>query len=342
MIEEGLINASTVGLKVENVSQEANDLEICKEVEVHVENSKPSSFGLAESGRSRLLIFVAVLTVITFRSLHMLKQHAAVLQNGSLSSQNSWVAGGIVWSAGWVTAVSTGLGALPFFFLPRVDKQWLGISNGVAAGMMISASLGLLIQAFFDVEGVTQLQVSAGILSGFWGGVGFMKMSEIYFDDVDHEEMLTLKYYDAQKICLMMAAMTLHSFSEGVAIGVSFHSQSLGTFITTTLAIHNIPEGLALSIVLIPRGMSRLATVVWCICSSIPQPLMAVPAYFFVDYFRAIVPVGLGFAAGAMGYVAIFELYIESRETLSYWLALLVMVCSAVFMAGIQALIAYL
>lgn len=37
----------------------------------------------------------------------------------------------------------------------------------------------------------------------------------------------------------------------GVGLGVSFsakHSPSLGAFITATLAIHNIPEGLAVSI----------------------------------------------------------------------------------------------
>jgi hypothetical protein len=35
-----------------------------------------------------------------------------------------------VWYYGWITAVSTGLGALPFCFFTEPSKFWMGISNG--------------------------------------------------------------------------------------------------------------------------------------------------------------------------------------------------------------------
>jgi hypothetical protein len=35
-----------------------------------------------------------------------------------------------VWYYGWITAVSTGVGVLPFFFFSEPDKFWMGISNG--------------------------------------------------------------------------------------------------------------------------------------------------------------------------------------------------------------------
>jgi len=35
-----------------------------------------------------------------------------------------------VWYYGWITAVSTGLGALPFIFFKEPTKFWLGVSNG--------------------------------------------------------------------------------------------------------------------------------------------------------------------------------------------------------------------
>ena len=35
-----------------------------------------------------------------------------------------------VWYNGWITAVATGAGVLPFIFLQRPNKYWMGISNG--------------------------------------------------------------------------------------------------------------------------------------------------------------------------------------------------------------------
>ena len=35
-----------------------------------------------------------------------------------------------VWYYGWITAVSTGLGAVPFYFFQEPNKYWMGVSNG--------------------------------------------------------------------------------------------------------------------------------------------------------------------------------------------------------------------
>lgn len=52
---------------------------------------------------------------------------------------------------GWVTAVSTGLGIVPFFFFPEPDRFWMGVSNAVACGMMLTACGSLFYEgATFD------------------------------------------------------------------------------------------------------------------------------------------------------------------------------------------------
>ncbi|CAM9818761.1 unnamed protein product [Hapterophycus canaliculatus] len=49
-----------------------------------------------------------------------------------------------VWFYGWVTALSTGVGAAPLFFFPDLGKAMLALGNAVAAGMMLSASCSLV------------------------------------------------------------------------------------------------------------------------------------------------------------------------------------------------------
>lgn len=56
-----------------------------------------------------------------------------------------------------------------------------------------------------------------------------------------------------------------------------------GHIVTMTMAIHNIPEGVAISLALVPRGLSVFFAVLWCILSSIPQPIFAVPSFIFVE-----------------------------------------------------------
>jgi len=84
--------------------------------------------------------------------------------------------------------------------------------------------------------------------------------------------------------------------------------------ITAAIAVHNIPEGLAISAVLRPRGTSVLGCAGWSIFSSLPQPLMAVPAFLFVEAFRPALPYGIGFAAGAMVYMVLQELLPDAYE----------------------------
>ncbi len=123
---------------------------------------------------------------------------------------------------------------------------------------------------------------------------------------------------DAVKGLLIVAVMTVHSVAEGVGVGAAFgDGPELGVLIAVAIAVHNIPEGLAISLVLVPRG-ARVGTAAgWSVFSSLPQPLLAVPAYLFVEAFEGVLPVALGFAAGAMAWMIVRELLPEALEQVS-------------------------
>jgi zinc transporter ZupT len=117
----------------------------------------------------------------------------------------------------------------------------------------------------------------------------------------------------------MVGVMTLDSFAEGLGIGASFcgtDGTRLGALISATLAVHNVPEGLAVALVLVPRGVSPLRTVLACVATSLPQPLVAAPSFIFLDACSSWRAPGLGFAAGAMIWVAAFELLPDAAREL--------------------------
>jgi ZIP family zinc transporter len=114
---------------------------------------------------------------------------------------------------------------------------------------------------------------------------------------------------------LVVGVMTVHSFAEGVGVGSAFGGgATLGIVIAVAIAVHNIPEGLAISLVLVPNGVRVRTAAWWSIFSSLPQPLVAVPAFVFVEHARAILPAGLGFAAGAMTAMVLAELLPDARR----------------------------
>lgn len=220
---------------------------------------------------------------------------------------------------GWITAVFTGLGALPLAFFPSLASYWVGLSNAVAAGMMIAASYSLLYEGwtFEDPSDVSTIPVYVRTIIGACAGLIFINISEKILGDHEDLSVGGLVGADAKRALLIFLVLTLHSFSEGVGIGVSFggtHGSELGVFISASLAVHNVPEGLAMAVTLMPRGTTLVTAIVFAIFTSIPQPLMAVPAYKFVNEFIPFLPAGLGFAGGAMSWVALFELLQEAIE----------------------------
>lgn len=173
-------------------------------------------------------------------------------------------------------------------------------------------------------------------------GLVFILGTKKFLDQHEDLKVGALEGTDARKALLIFFVMTLHSCSEGIGIGVSFggtHGKDLGMFISASLAVHNVPEGLAIAVVLLPRGVSILSSMLWTISTSLPQPFLAVPAYMFVHSFVPVLPIGLGFAGGAMVYVAVFELLMEAIEETNIYTTMFISLPSMVCMLLLQSLL---
>jgi ZIP family zinc transporter len=210
--------------------------------------------------------------------------------------------------ASGLTAVVTGLGAVPFLFFKKFSRWWLSIFQSVAAGLMLGACYNLIQEGGH----LDPFRTIIGILVGLLLIVGADHLISRRGANVDVGELAGA---DARKALLVLGIMTAHSFAEGIGVGVSFGGgQKLGLFITAAIAIHNIPEGLAISLVMVPKGTKVGKAALWSIFTSLPQPLMAVPAFLFVLIFEPWLPVGLGLAAGAMIWMVFAELIPDAYE----------------------------
>jgi len=243
----------------------------------------------------------------------------------------------IVSVAGLVTALATGLGALPFFIVDEVNDRLNVVLWGLASGIMLAASLfGLVMEGFAEADpwpsllavGVPAVVARAAPLAvgALLGAVLVVVAHEV----IEGYDVGPRKYAEAEfkKLLLVLGVLTVHSFPEGVAVGVSFADLNLqggvpvlglpvpllAAFMTLAISVHNIPEGVAVSIPLQAMGVPRTRMVWWAVFSSLPQPVGAVLAYAFVRAAREFLPLGFGFAAGAMVYLVLTEFVPEALE----------------------------
>ncbi len=203
-----------------------------------------------------------------------------------------------------LTALATSLGALPFVIGRSVSSRALAFSNAAASGLMLGASFELISEGTSHGTGQTILGGLMGVIFIFLGE-RILRDREVHFGN--------FRCAGARRILLLLGTMTLHSFSEGVSVGVAFGAgEKLGVLMAVAIAVHNIPEGLVISAVMRSGGASLWACAAWSAFSSLPQPVMAVPAFLFVEAFRPVLPYGLGFAAGAMVFMVFLQLLPEA------------------------------
>ncbi|MFC3957310.1 ZIP family metal transporter [Halovivax cerinus] len=263
----------------------------------------------------------------------------------------------LVFVAGLITALATGLGAIPFFFVDDFSDRWNVALWGVASGIMVTVSVfGLADEGLAYTEGGIPTMLVLGLLAG----VVLVEVGDAVLDRVDvggdaqaahdhdapleddvqtdgaghaHDdhalEAKAIAQGNPKTLLLILGILTIHSFPEGVAVGVSFAELGfdgglsvlgfsiplLAVFMTIAISIHNIPEGTAIAIPMRAMGLSKWRMVGAAIFSSLPQPIGAVIAYGFVSWARDFLPFGFGFAAGAMVYLVVTEFIPEALET---------------------------
>ncbi|MDP2056801.1 MAG: ZIP family metal transporter, partial [Thiobacillus sp.] len=200
-------------------------------------------------------------------------RHAATLKLGSGALAFALVAG-LVWVAvmqggtrlatpmgqalagSGVAALATALGALPALFIQKISARWEDVMLGFGAGVMAAAACFSLIlpgvAAGTDILG-SRPAGAALVAAGLVLGALFLLLAD---KAVPHEHPSAGRHgpdwMHLRRVWLMVFAIALHNFPEGMAIGVGFSGgdASVGVPLTAAIAIQDIPEGLVVAVAL--------------------------------------------------------------------------------------------
>lgn len=222
--------------------------------------------------------------------------------------------------AGLLASFACGLGALPLAIRTLDPGRHTGQAYGIAGGLMFAASVYNLILPGLTLSSaeITWQQVIP-VIGGILMGSLFLSGADRFLSP-ERLEQKAWKRWGGRKEILIFVAMAVHSIPEGVAVGVGYASdevvgKGLGNYIALAIAIHNIPEGLAVAVPMRAAGASLNKCFWAAFLTSLPQPIAALPAAWAAWFFTPIMPVLMGFAAGAMIFLVVLELIPEALES---------------------------
>ncbi len=217
--------------------------------------------------------------------------------------------------------VMTGLGAAPVFVLRGIRPAAQNAMLAFAAGVMLAATFfSLLLPALEAAEaglGSRTGAASAVILALLIGAL----LMHLGHSLVPHEHFLkgreNADRIRLARIWLFVAAIAIHNFPEGLAVGLANAGESPGIGLSVMLGIglQNMPEGLAVAVALRGEGYSRAQSFGVAFMSGAVEPLGGLVGAGAILASAALLPWALAFAAGAMLFIISSEVIPETHRS---------------------------
>jgi ZIP family zinc transporter len=240
----------------------------------------------------------------------------------------------VVALVGTLTALATGLGAVPVFLLGDRVVALRPFLWGLTIGLMgVAAVVGLLLPALDEHE-------PGAVIAGIAVGVAFLLGIRRWLGT--HEPAPPrLRSAGGRRALLVFLVLFFHSLPEGFAIGTAWASarEGLGLFIFLAIALQNIPEGTSVAIPMAAEGFRPRDQFWAAVGTSAPQPLGAVIAFLLVDEIAGLLPFSFGFAAGAMLALVVVELVPQAFLSRRYATACGGVAAGAALMLALAALL---
>jgi len=224
------------------------------------------------------------------------------------------------------TYAVTALGAAFVFVNKTISRRLLVLMLGFAAGVMIAASFFSLLLPAIDMAEAAGVPGWLPAVVGFLAGGLFLYLVDKLLPHL-HPGLATNESEGIkthwQRSVLLVLAITLHNFPEGLAVGVAFGATAAGipgagfagaVSLTVGIMLQNFPEGTAVAMPLRGEGLSKTKSFLLGSLSGAVEPIAGVLGAGLVMVALPILPFALAFAAGAMIFVVAEELIPESQR----------------------------
>lgn len=215
--------------------------------------------------------------------------------------------------ASLLAGAATGLGALPVLFLRRPTEKLMAPMLGLAGGMMLAASLfSLLIPAVQHVAvSGTPWMLGMATAAALVAGAAAMQMLD---RRLPHEHVESVESSGMMpNVTLVVAAIAIHNLPEGLAVGVAAaagvdHGMSLG------IALQNIPEGWIVASAMMALGAAPWRAALIALATGLVEPLGGLFGVIASTVADGALPLALAAAAGAMLWVVSHEMIPASHQ----------------------------
>ena len=188
----------------------------------------------------------------------------------------------------------------------NVSNKMLGFILSLASGLMTSVVCFDLIPEAFEISDIKV--ICFGVILGL--------LTLIMCDIVVKNKFKFLNKSSLLKTGIIVSiGLAIHNLPEGLAIGSGFYSSlNLGTSIAITIAMHDIPEGISMAVPLKNGGMNKKRVIILVILSGITTGVGAFIGGIVGGISKEVISICLSFAAGAMIYIVMGELIPEANK----------------------------
>ncbi|HEX9896327.1 MAG TPA: zinc transporter ZupT [Dehalococcoidales bacterium] len=233
--------------------------------------------------------------------------------------------------------MSTGIGSLISYFIPRPKPWHLSLLLGFSGGVMLYVSFAELLHHSIIQVGFLRANL------GFFIGILFIALIDIIIPHEYQREKVKDSHSrivnrlipvsapgtdlslakggqrrrPASSVLFRTGMLTaigiaIHNFPEGLAVfssGIT-GDETFGIMVAVAIALHNIPEGISVAVPILESTGSRNKAFLYSFVSGLAEPLGALVGYAILMPFltTAFIYTLVAFAAGVMVFISIDEL----------------------------------